>query len=113
MSCCRISCFAILNRVIAVLGMNNSTNILDKLDSLKSEIALLESSRTPKPDDVVSLIEAEVSCPRLGTTARHRWNWFHRDSNGIEASGAMFKRAGRVYIHIPKYLCWLMGSADD
>lgn len=89
------------------------SDLVQQFDDFRAKVAEIEAARASVPSDVVLLIDAERLVPTLGSLGRHRWNWFHRESNGIDSCGAMFKRGGRVYLHIPKYVAWLTGVDND
>lgn len=46
--------------------------------------------------------------PDLTNDARMRWLIFNRKSNGLAASGAIIKRAGRWYVVVPRFRDWLL-----
>lgn len=52
---------------------------------------------------VTQLIEIEPALTRGGI----RDDLFHRESNGLEASGAVIYRGRRILLHRERYLSWL------
>lgn len=51
--------------------------------------------------------------PELVNEHRMRWLIFNRKSNGLEASGAIIKRAGRWYIVVPRFKNWILIGRDS
>jgi hypothetical protein len=49
--------------------------------------------------------------PDIANEARLRWWIYHRQANGLQASGAIVKRAGRWYIVVPRIKNWLLQAA--
>jgi len=49
--------------------------------------------------------------PDIADESRLRWWIFHRKSNGLEASGAVVKRAGRWYVVVPRMKRWLLSDS--
>ena len=88
-------------------------HLIDQIDSLRQQLIEDERNRPALIQDIILLKQAEAVAPNLGSESRHRWQWFHRESNGVEQAGAMFKKAGRVYLNIPKYIAWLTQSESS
>lgn len=62
---------------------------------------------TPTYYTVEQLVQAE---PALGKGAvRH--DLFHRETNGLTASGAIVQRGRRILINREKYLAWMVEQA--
>ena len=63
-----------------------------------------DSNPSPILYTVKQLADAE---PALGVGAI-REDLFYRESNGLEASGAIVRRGRRLLIHKERYLAWLL-----
>lgn len=50
--------------------------------------------------------------PDLTSNNHIRWLIFKRETNGLAASGALIKRAGRWYIDVPQFRQWLVTSDE-
>ena len=61
-------------------------------------------------DDVMQVPRFVKRYPDLTSDNHIRWLIFKRDTNGLSDSGALIKRAGRWYIHIPRFRKWLLDS---
>jgi len=59
-------------------------------------------------DDILELDKFVGRYPDLVTESRLRWLIFNRRTNGIEKSGAVFKRYGRWHAVVPRYRDWLL-----
>lgn len=63
-------------------------------------------------EDIKSLEAFIEKYPDFTNESRMRWLIFNRKSNGLEASGALIKRAGRWFVVVPRMKSWLLnGSA--
>ena len=63
-------------------------------------------------EDIKSLDSFIEKHPDIANEARLRWLIFNRKSNGLEAAGAIIKRAGRWYVVVPRLKSWLLGSVQ-
>lgn len=63
-------------------------------------------------DDVSTLQHFCKDHPNVATENQMRWWIFHRDSNGIESSGAVVKKGGRWYVNIPKLREWILAGDE-
>jgi hypothetical protein len=64
-------------------------------------------------DDIKSFEAFTEKFPNIANESRLRWWIYHRKSNGLEASGAVIKRAGRWFVVVPRLKAWLLtGSAQ-
>ncbi len=61
-------------------------------------------------DDIKSFDAFLAQYPDIASESRLRWWIFHRESNGLRASGALVKRAGRWYIVVPRIRSWLLAD---
>jgi len=61
-------------------------------------------------DDIQSLEAFTKRYPDIANEARLRWWIFHREVNGLRASGALIKRNGRWFVVGPRMKVWLLGS---
>ena len=59
-------------------------------------------------EDIKSLDSFIEKNPDFTNEARMRWLIFNRKSNGLEASGAIIKRAGRWFVVVPRLKNWLL-----
>lgn len=66
----------------------------------------LVTSAQPTLFTVPQLVNAE---PAL-TTGGVRFDLFNRNSNGLEASGAVVRRGRRILLHRERYLAWLTST---
>ena len=61
-----------------------------------------------KLDDVLPLKVFLRRYPNQITEAQFRWQYFHRHSNGLQDSGAVVKRNGRIHVIVPRFLDYLI-----
>ena len=61
-------------------------------------------------DDIQSLEAFTKRYPDIANEARLRWWIFHREINGLRASGALIKRNGRWFVVVPRMKVWLLRS---
>lgn len=64
-------------------------------------------------EDIKALEAFIEKHPELATEPRFRWWIFHRKTNGLEASGAVIKRAGRWYVVVPRLKSWLLAGTEQ
>jgi hypothetical protein len=63
-------------------------------------------SQQQKLDDLMTV--AQLADSIAGITANSiRWDLFHRDSNGLSASGAIVRRGRRILIDRKQYMAWM------
>ena len=60
--------------------------------------------------DIVSFDAFHTQYPNIANESRLRWWIFHRQSNGLEASGALIKRAGRWFVVVPRLRNWILSD---
>jgi len=61
-------------------------------------------------EDIVSFDVFVKKHSNIANESRLRWWIFHRKSNGLEASGAIIKRAGRWFVVLPRFRNWLLSD---
>jgi hypothetical protein len=64
-------------------------------------------------EDIKSLDAFFNRYPDIADESRARWWIFHRKSNGLEASGALVKRAGRWFVVVPRLRDWLLTDSAN
>ena len=64
-------------------------------------------------EDILSFDAFHKQFPNIANESRLRWWVYHRRSNGLEASGALIKRAGRWFIVVPRIKAWLLADAAE
>ncbi|MCU0973833.1 MAG: hypothetical protein MUF80_07760 [Burkholderiales bacterium] len=64
-------------------------------------------------EDIVSFDAFHKQFPNIANESRLRWWIFHRKSNGLEASGAIIKRAGRWFVVMPRLRNWILSGAGS
>ena len=62
--------------------------------------------------DIVSFDAFHKKFPDIANESRLRWWIFHRKANGLEASGAIIKRAGRWFVVVPRLRNWLLSDGS-
>lgn len=63
-------------------------------------------------DDVMALRQFLKRFPDLLTENQVRWLYFHRKINGLEQSGAVIKRNGRLFVVLPKMRTYLLEQEE-
>jgi hypothetical protein len=48
--------------------------------------------------------------PDVTNEQQLRWAVWKRDQNGLAQAGAVFKRGGRWYVLVPKYIDWILSG---
>ncbi len=61
-------------------------------------------------DDICTLTHFLKRFGHIATESQIRWWIFNRESNGIEASGAIIKKGGRWYVNIPSLRDWILAG---
>ena len=64
-------------------------------------------------EDIVSFEAFHKQFPNIANESRLRWWIFHRKSNGLEASGAIIKRAGRWFVVVPRLRNWILSAGSQ
>ena len=64
-------------------------------------------------EDIVSFDAFHKQFPNIANESRLRWWIFHRKSNGLEASGAIIKRAGRWFVVVPRLRNWILSAGSQ
>jgi hypothetical protein len=63
-------------------------------------------------DDILHINIFLKRYPDVLTPGQLRWFIFHRDTNGIESSGAVFMKGRRWYVCLPKLREWMLAGDD-
>jgi hypothetical protein len=63
-------------------------------------------------DEIMSLSRFLERYPDLFTENQIRWLYFHRKINGLEQSGAVIKRNGRLFVVIPRIRTYLVDQEE-
>jgi hypothetical protein len=61
-------------------------------------------------DDIKTIPAFCKRYPDIANEQQLRWAIWKRDVNGLTAAGAVFKRGGRWYVLVPKYLDWILSG---
>jgi hypothetical protein len=61
-------------------------------------------------DDIQALKHFCETHEHVANENQMRWWIFHRQSNGIESSGAIVKKGGRWFVNVPKFREWILAG---